>query len=743
MKNRFLINVIRRVRSISLKWKLLIPFLFFALSGTTILVYIGLRSQEKMIRNQEKKALLHHYDHFMEEIDSARNHLLGIAIVMAKDRQIQGFLKDGKRADLCHFITPIFKTLNREFGIDFIQFYNKEEILFFELNSLDRNKNRLNKEPGRLIAISMKRGENISGIEKGPYGFTIKGISPVISNGDIVGAMGVGYFLNKRYLNIIRRRWGVDVAIYEITESGTFIPISRAGYLFGAFMINDFIRSVKRLKKIVLIAPDNFPDRSFLYFPLKDVEGKPLILVELSFDREDIQGRLKRIRNIMAVVGFCGISISFALTFFVIYMFLKPIHRIIDEANEIAEGRRERHLEYDAGDEIGTLTQALNRMLDALRSRRRQIQEYAQNLEKRVAERTADLVSTMENYRRLVENIPLIVYRVLPDGTTEFVNPYLTDSLGYTIEEAVGNRNFWKDVICGGEEGFQELIEECFQKGKECRRERKIRDKKGQTLEFIDHAMPFKDADGNIVWVDGTMMDITELKRLQEMAMCSEEIRIVGEISSRMAHEMRNPLATIGGFARRLMRKLPEGDPNRPLAGVIVSEVSRIERFLEVLFSTVKSVELEFDTVNLKEIITLAVHQLRDDIERKGIILIERIDELPEIEGDREKLIRAFRSIIKHSIVLMPVGERMIVKGSIKGDRILIGIRHRIENISDDDISQFFYPHVEQDHWKTVSDLPLARVILHRHGVEIDVRKDDKNRELCMEFAFSQYMIED
>jgi len=44
------------------------------------------------------------------------------------------------------------------------------------------------------------------------------------------------------------------------------------------------------------------------------------------------------------------------------------------------------------------------------------------------------------------------------------------------------------------------------------------------------------------------MVDITELKRLQEAALRSEEVKVLGEISARFAHEMRNPLTTAGGF---------------------------------------------------------------------------------------------------------------------------------------------------------------------------------------------------
>ena len=81
-------------------------------------------------------------------------------------------------------------------------------------------------------------------------------------------------------------------------------------------------------------------------------------------------------------------------------------------------------------------------MLDSLKKRRSEIEDYAKTLEEKVQERTVDLEASEEKYRTLVENVPLIVYRIRQDGTTEFVNYYLKESLGYSIEEAMGDRLF-------------------------------------------------------------------------------------------------------------------------------------------------------------------------------------------------------------------------------------------------------------------------------------------------------------
>ena len=56
-----------RIKSASLQWKLLIPFLFFALARTFFLAYVGLRSQQKSIRDEEEKGLMQSYHRLLEE----------------------------------------------------------------------------------------------------------------------------------------------------------------------------------------------------------------------------------------------------------------------------------------------------------------------------------------------------------------------------------------------------------------------------------------------------------------------------------------------------------------------------------------------------------------------------------------------------------------------------------------------------------------------------------------------------
>ena len=716
------------IKSLSLKWKLLIPFLFFAFVGTTSLTTIGLTSQQRLIIEEEKKSLLHYHHRFLEELDQKGTQAMSLATMIAENPQVQSLLAMRDRQGLIDLLMPSYVQLKMYFNIEQFHFHLPGAISFLRLHYLERFGDDMSLYR-KTIRDAAQKGQPVAGLELGATGFGIRAVAPIFFNMQVVGTVEIGHSFDSAFLDDLHDRWGVDLALYGIKDEGVYKPMARAGRPFEGFAIEEFVTKPLTESPIISVAPARYTDRSLLFAPLKDYSGVPVAILEINLDRSEIQGRLSSTRNLMVFIGVTGIVLSFFLTYLVILSLIKPISTIVAEAHEIAQGKREIHLAPGPKDEIGSLTEALNLMLDSLREKRIAIEEHARTLEKRVGERTADLVTSEEKYRTLVENVPLIVYRVLDDGTTEFINSYLTESLGYTIEEAVGDKKFWVEKICGQPmTDNQEICIGSFYNGEECRVERLVRDRKGKAMTFMDHAIPAKGTDGKVKWVDGIMIDITELKHLQERALRTEEIRILGGISAHVAHEIRNPLIAAGGFARRLRDSLAEADPKRKQADIIVKEVARIEDFLRVLFSSISPFELVLTDVDLNRLLSKQIAGMDELLKTKGVeAALDLMPDLPVIEADEERLNQAFENMIKHAVVSTPAGEKLGILSNHWGDRVVVHLRHKVHRLSEDDLDKFFFPHIEETREWTVVDLPLSRIVIHRHGGKVDLFREGEN----------------
>ena len=77
--------------------------------------------------------------------------------------------------------------------------------------------------------------------------------------------------------------------------------------------------------------------------------------------------------------------------------------------------------------------------------------------------------------------------------------------------------------------------------------------------------------------LQGMIVDITDRVFLEKAVVQKEKLRILGSISAEVAHEIRNPLVSIGGFARRLRKRFPE----LPEGDIILRESERLEKMLK------------------------------------------------------------------------------------------------------------------------------------------------------------------
>jgi PAS domain S-box-containing protein len=726
MKN--LNNIFYRIRGLSLKLKLLIPFLFFAFASTTILTVISMTSQKNLIIKEEKNLLMQNYRLFMDRLDQKQMQAISIASSFADMPEIGRLLSEDDRDALLSYIMPIFKNLKSNQGISQLHFNRPPDKLYLMVDQPEGAIETigLDRENGSKIFAGAKSS---SCLEMGEDGLTIGGAVQVYHNGKIAGNAWAGFSFGKAFIDEFTKCWKVNTALYQIKAGNTPYMIAAAGEYSLGDISEIYKTSTESDGPFTMISPKKYPDRSIIIGPVKDCTGKTIALIVFNSDRSTILKRLAGTRNLMIAVAIAVIIISFLFIYLVIDLFIKPINELVDEARDITLGKRENGLDIKPSNEIGSLTNTLNTMLDALKSRRIEIENYARTLEKRVDERTAELLASEEKYRTMVENVPLVVYRILKDGTTEFVNSYLTENIGYTVEEALDDKRFWRDKIAGeAVEAFKTIRHTCFVKGEDCRLDHKVRAKDGRLLHFITHSIPTTDEKGEVKWVDGFMLDITELKRLEERAIQAEEVRTLGEISARMAHEIRNPLSIAGGFARRLRDAMKDDDPNKRLALIIVEEVAKLEIFVTGLLSTITPFELALSKVNINELILESLSEVDRLLESRRLDIISDLESnIPDIEADHKILCQAIVNIIKHSIVSSPPDENISISTAFRDDEVVVTITNTFKHMSNADIEQFFFPHIEPKLEESVVDLPLSKIIIHRHSGKINLLKIGDN----------------
>jgi len=208
-----------------------------------------------------------------------------------------------------------------------------------------------------------------------------------------------------------------------------------------------------------------------------------------------------------------------------------------------------------------------------------------------------------------------------------------------------------------------------------------------------------------------------------------------------VAHEIRNPLTAVGGFARKVFGKLPEGDPNKKYMEMIIEDVAILEGMIKQLIE-LKTMAVSYrEPANINDVIRESLQVFTQDFEQKAIhVETELSDNLPVITADRKLLKRALCNIIKNSIEAMEKErkELKIVSGLV-GDNLEVRISDTGIGISRDKIKTIFDPLVTSKVYGPGLGLTFALKIIQDHKGTIRVDSEpEKGTTFTISFPISK-----
>ncbi|MDQ1336342.1 MAG: two-component system, LuxR family, sensor kinase FixL [Thermodesulfobacteriota bacterium] len=350
------------------------------------------------------------------------------------------------------------------------------------------------------------------------------------------------------------------------------------------------------------------------------------------------------------------------------------------------------------------------------------VSEYKQ-AENRLQERTDALIESEEKYRTLVENVPLVVYRMGSRQEILFVNGFFREVFGYSATEVFQNPGMLTERVYDDDQGYiKDLRKRSYEEGREFFAEYRVVHKDGKIVHILDHAVPYRTYDGRIASLDGIMVDMTDKARFQEHLLETQDIKTISEVSARLAHEIRNPLVSAGGFARLLLTHMDPDDPNRARAEIIVKEVGRLESILRMVLMYIQPLNLQFRSVDLMVMLGSILHRLKPEMRNKRIHLTLKLAEgMNPVSADPLQMERALEAIIRNAFNQIQVSGTLEILSFQRSKELLIHIKYPVEHLSRDDLDHFFYPFTSVTAYQTIPDLPLSKIIIHKHGGHAEV----------------------
>ncbi|MCB9496508.1 MAG: PAS domain-containing protein [Fibrobacteria bacterium] len=214
--------------------------------------------------------------------------------------------------------------------------------------------------------------------------------------------------------------------------------------------------------------------------------------------------------------------------------------------------------------------------------------------------------------------------------------------------------------------------------------------------------------------------DLTQLKQMERELSQTRTLAALGEMAATVAHEIRNPLGGIGGFARLLERDIEAGDPRRALVGRIIEGVGSLNRIVSNLLVYTRPMETRYRMVDIGEWfeemagwarLEAPEHELE---ELEAEIVIEEGAETGRF--DPEKLQQVLLNLLRNALQAMEGQGRIRLSARRAPGLLILGVEDNGKGIPSDILSEVFNPFFTTKENGTGLGLAIVRKIVELHG---------------------------
>jgi signal transduction histidine kinase len=222
------------------------------------------------------------------------------------------------------------------------------------------------------------------------------------------------------------------------------------------------------------------------------------------------------------------------------------------------------------------------------------------------------------------------------------------------------------------------------------------------------------------------------VRTAQDRLVQSEKLMALGEMAARIAHEIKNPLTAIGGFARRIASPKPAGGAQslERYAQIILKEVQRLERIINETLYFSREMVPAFRAVNLNAEIRDVLSMFREELEEARIsTAVDLSPDLPSISADPDQIRQVVWNLVSNAIQAIGGSGILTVATHLADPAMGIGVVLEVSDtgggIQQDVVHNIFNPFFTTKAKGTGLGLPIVHAIVEKHGgtIHLDNRE--------------------
>ncbi len=342
----------------------------------------------------------------------------------------------------------------------------------------------------------------------------------------------------------------------------------------------------------------------------------------------------------------------------------------------------------------------------------------------------------------IVHSMPSGLITTNLEGQITSFNRSATEITGFRAEDVIGKtwweRFSWQDI--------QNRFHDLAATGTPQRFEGQISNRSGNPCLLGVTISALRNEQGMQTGIIGTFQDLTEIRNLEEAIHRKERLATIGEMAAGMAHEIRNPLASLSGSIQVLQNELELSGENIRLMEIAIKESERLNTFVTQFLRYAKPLPPQREWVNLQTLLSETVQLLQNHpaySHQINIVLETSPEPLPAfIDPDQMK--QVFWNLGNNAHQAMQAGgtltlslERVQQEETAGGDFLEIRFKDTGKGIEKKELSNIFEPFFTTKSAGSGLGLAIVQRVIEEHAGKISVRSRPGETIFSIRLPFS------
>jgi two-component system, NtrC family, sensor histidine kinase HydH len=223
--------------------------------------------------------------------------------------------------------------------------------------------------------------------------------------------------------------------------------------------------------------------------------------------------------------------------------------------------------------------------------------------------------------------------------------------------------------------------------------------------------------------------DLTEMRAMRQELEKNRRLATVGRLAAGVAHEIRNPLSSLKGFATYFKEKYRENDRDQEIAHIMIQEVDRLNRVISQLLEFSRPMHLHLQATPLKPLIEDCLRLIDQQARATGVALaLDMHDEGRCVRGDADKMKQVLLNLCYNALDAMPDGGHLTVRVTdAENGAVCLEVQDTGTGIRPKDQPHVFEPYFSTKKSGTGLGLAIVHNIIEAHqgNIRIDSRQGE------------------